>query len=139
MKHRFTVGIRGNINFKSSEDLAAAIAAGLKTIPGFTLESNSIEVWVDGDGEPRDFGGLKRFTIAFSGNVLADTEESVQSIIHNFCKTYPQFQLTWQSIEGWMMMGVLQDFNDDGSTYTPPVETPEETTSEDVTIEEVTA
>jgi hypothetical protein len=126
MKHRFTASIRGNVNFTSSEELVAAVMAGLKTIPGFTLESHLVETWVDNDGTPRDFDGLKRFTISISGTVLADNEEAVRSIITSFCKTYPQFQLTWQSIEGWMMMGVLQDFNDDGSIYTPPVETPEE-------------
>lgn len=67
-----------------------------------------------------------RFTIQFRGNVDYTSQEELQAKIREVLKTFPQFKVTFQSVEVWSdFQGNPRLFNDDGSDYVVlPVATP---------------
>lgn len=70
MKNRFTIQVRGVVDFETQEALQASMQEVLKSFPEFKLTFSSIEVWQDPDGNPRlyDENGKEYFPI------LEDTE-----------------------------------------------------------------
>lgn len=137
MKHKFIAGIRGNVEYPSMIALQQAFNAGVASIPNFSKTGSSIEVWQE-DGKARDFSGNQRFTVALEGVVLADSYEDIDNIIAGFCTQYPEFVLTWQSVQGIQSAyGKLLDFNDDGTVYAPEPEVVEESQDSDSVVEEI--
>ena len=69
-----------------------------------------------------------RFTIQIRGNVLADNQNALQQQIENTLATFPQFKLTFSSVETWQdPNGNPRVFRDDGTEYFESDETDEET------------
>lgn len=64
-----------------------------------------------------------RFTVQFRGNVDYANQEELQTKIREVLKSFPQFKVTFQSVEVWSdFQGNPRLFNDDGSDYVvPPV------------------
>lgn len=63
-----------------------------------------------------------RFTVQFRGNVDYTSQEELQAKIREVLKTFPQFKVTFQSVEVWSdFQGNPRLFNDDGSDYVAPV------------------
>lgn len=59
-----------------------------------------------------------RFTVQFRGNVDYDNQEELQAKIREVLKNFPQFKVTFQSVEVWSdFQGNPRLFNDDGSDY----------------------
>lgn len=67
-----------------------------------------------------------RFTVQFRGNVDYASQEELQTKIREVLKNFPQFKVTFQSVEVWSdFQGNPRLFNDDGSDYVvPPVANP---------------
>ena len=64
-----------------------------------------------------------RFTVQFRGNVDYTSQEELQAKIREVLKTFPQFKVTFQSVEVWSdFQGNPKLYNDDGSDYVVPPE-----------------
>ena len=74
MKNRFTVQIRGVVDFETQEKLQTAMQEVLKSFPEFKLTFSSIEVWQDPDGNPRlyDEDGKEYFPDLENAEVVSE-------------------------------------------------------------------
>lgn len=64
-----------------------------------------------------------RFTVQFRGNVDYASQEELQTKIREVLKGFPQFKVTFQSVEVWSdFQGNPKLYNDDGSDYVVPPE-----------------
>lgn len=135
MNNRFTIQIRGHVNYASEQALTGAMAQFLAQYPAFHVGFKSVEVWVDNEGYLRVVDGNKnRFTIQLKGFMDAQSEDVIETLIQTICTQFPEFTLSWKSIEVWANYdGSLRQFNDDGSEYIPQ---PEQTPVTEVVLED---
>lgn len=127
MKNRFTIQIRGNVDYESEAALQKAMSEFLAQYPAFKVNFKSIEVWSDMDGKPRVFAedegpALQRFTLQIRGNIDYESEDALAELISQIVQAFPIFHLMFKSIEKWVdYEGKERLFNEDGSEYHEPV------------------
>lgn len=138
MKHKYNVQIRGNVEHVNHQALQKEMSEQLAGIKGLSIVSRSVELWQQNGVAQVVDNGLNRFTIQLTGNILANSDTTVEAIINAFCEKYPQFVLTFQSITGWQDgYGELKRFNDDGSVYEESITREVEPTKDDLVVEAV--
>lgn len=63
-----------------------------------------------------------RFTIQIRGNVDHVSQEELQKQMQAVLATFPDFKMTFSSVEVWQNPdGNPRKFNDDGTEYTPMI------------------
>ena len=78
MNNRFTLQIRGNVDAESKEKLQDEMRQVLATFPQFKMTFSSIEVWQDGDGNPRVFNDDGTEYFPPSDNQATDQPEETE-------------------------------------------------------------
>jgi 2'-5' RNA ligase len=82
-----------------------------------------------------------RFTVQFRGNVDYESEAALQEAIRTTLAQFPEFTVTFSSVEVWTGVdGKARVFNDDGTDYVEPSAVETETVKEEAEpeLEEVT-
>lgn len=118
MNKRFTVQVRGNITYPSTEVLQDAITEFLSEYPQFNLDFHSVEVWTDNEGAVKTYADeMQRFTLQIRGHIDAESQEDIETLLAKILTENYDFILTYKAIEVWSYDGNPRLFNDDGTEY----------------------